>query len=149
MQETYWQMKVRHQREVDALPIVSATKLEDLKANMRDLGLEAKEYEQLYRFGHLGSYYKREHVNNIFKTFERHEEEMKEAMKDEEFMIGAFKSELSDHEYGVSYDDTEAIRALGFTREDINNNAMLSKCLEIAKKDYMKSYDDWWDGFYE
>lgn len=54
-------------------------------------------------------------------------------MKIYDFAKNAFKSELANHEYCYTMDPYDAINALEYTSDEINNNPLLHKALNAAK----------------
>lgn len=140
MKETYKQMKERHQKEVNALPIMFAFSDEQFKEGMRKLGLEPTDYDKIYSLG-AGGYYRREDSDMIHDCFKRHNQEMKEAMQDEEFATGAFRYELANHEYCITMDSSDAIHAVGLSMEEVQNSEMLSRALANAEREYLSACD--------
>lgn len=61
-------------------------------------------------------------------------------MKIYDFAKSAFKSELANHEYCYTMDPYDAINALGYTLNKINNEPLLSKALNAAKKELLDEY---------
>lgn len=61
---------------------------------------------------------------------DRLDSEMKEALQDREFLIEAIEYELSNHEYGYTYNHEPALRALGISL----NNDMCRECFDVARK---------------
>ena len=56
------------------------------------------------------------------------------------FAKSAFKSELSNHEYCYTMDPYDAINALGYTSNKINNDPLLSEALKAAKRELLDEY---------
>lgn len=65
-------------------------------------------------------------------------EQLKEGMESIglNFAKSAFKSELANHEYCYTMDPYDAINALGYTSDEINNDPLLHKALKEAKKNF-------------
>lgn len=103
MNETYLELKARHQKEIDALPLMFAFSKKQLEEGCAKLGVKEPEKE-LYRLGTTGGFYRRTDSKMIFDTFARHEKEMTEAMKDEAFAVGAFDYEAGNHEFMINMD---------------------------------------------
>lgn len=140
MKETYKQMKERHEKEVNDLPIMFAFSDEQFKEGMRKLGLEQTDYDKIYSLG-AGGYYRREDSDMIHDCFKRHNQEMKEAMKDERFATSAFRYELANYEYCFTMDPLDAVRAVGLSMKEVQNSEMLSRALENAKREYLSACD--------
>lgn len=60
---------------------------------------------------------------------------------DDEEVKKAFKYELSNHEYCITYDLSDALNALGITEEKIQKDARLKKLLKEAVKEYLESVE--------
>ena len=65
---------------------------------------------------------------------------MSQNMKIYDFAKSAFKSELANHEYCYTMDPYDAINALGYTSDEINNDPLLHKALKTAKKELLDEY---------
>ena len=63
--------------------------------------------------------------------------EQVEAMKDDAFLTEAIRSELSNHEYIYTSDNTDALRALGLTQKDLETER-IGKCYTAAREEYMQ-----------
>ena len=48
--------------------------------------------------------------------------------------------EIANHEYCYTMDPYDAINALGYTSDEINNDPLLSKALKAAKKELLDEY---------
>lgn len=76
---------------------------------------------------------------------QRTEKEMQEAIDNDKtgegFIKEMFKYELANHEYCITYELDDTLDALGLTIEEINNNQALKHGLELARKEYLKSYE--------
>lgn len=76
----------------------------------------------------------------ITKNLKKQRKEFEENMKIYDFAKSAFKSELANHEYCYTMDPYDAINALGYTSNKINNEPLLSKALNAAKKELLDEY---------
>ena len=68
-----------------------------------------------------------EKLNNLLLN---HEERMNNFLKEDCNMIDALAYELGNHEYTYTWDDSDALRALGLDRE----NEQVARCLKAAKE---------------
>lgn len=112
--ETYTEMKNRHQKEVNALPIFCAFSKKQFEEGCAKLGVTDASAE-LFSLGHTGGYYRKTDSKLIWGTFERHSDEMDEAMKDETFAVEAFAYEAGNHEYHINMDpDFDMANCFGY-----------------------------------
>jgi hypothetical protein len=72
---------------------------------------------------------------------ERHGQELKTAMEDKSFAVGAFRYELNNHEYCVTHDNSDALSALGLTDADLEGNKTLKSAFGAALKQYWSDYE--------
>ena len=79
--ETYQELKARHEKEVNALPLGFAFSEEQFEEMKLKLGV--KENSELYRLGNTGGFYRKVDSELIHDTFKRHAEERKNAKKAE------------------------------------------------------------------
>lgn len=131
---TYKVMKEQHQKEVNNFPMFFAFDNKQFAEGMKTLGLEASETDKLYSLNG-GGYYKKTDAEKLHNMFARHDEKMKQAMNDSEFVYDMFYYELSNHEYTYTYDITQTIDSLGLTMDEINNNPILLNGLQKACND--------------
>lgn len=76
--ETYQELKARHEKEVNALPLGFAFSEEQFEEMKLKLGV--KENSELYRLGNTGGFYRKVDSELIHDTFKRHAEERKNAI---------------------------------------------------------------------
>jgi len=135
---TYKQLKNKHQKEFSDFPILFAFSNEQFENGMKELGLNSNDTDKIYGLNGTGGYYRRSDADTLHNMFDRHEREMKEAIEadttGEGFIFDMFDYELANHEYGYTGSITDTLDALGLTIKDINNNPLLVKGLEKARK---------------
>ena len=108
---------------------------------MKSLGLDPSETDKLYKAGGTGGFYRKTDAERLFKMFDNHRQEMKEAREtDDQFLFDMFNYELGNHEYVITYDVEDTLDALGLTVEEVNNNPRLLKALNKA----CKSQQNWY-----
>ena len=76
--ETYQELKARHEKEVNALPLGFAFSEEQFEEMKLKLGV--KENSELYRLGNTGGFYRKVDSELIHNTFKRHVEERRNAI---------------------------------------------------------------------
>lgn len=127
----YETMKEQHQKEVNDFPMFFAFSEKQFNEGMKKFGFDPSETNRIYSLNG-GGYYKKTDAERLHNMFNRHDEEMKKAMSDKTFVYDMFYYELGNHEYGYTRDITDTLDALGLTTEEVNNNNLLSNCLQKA-----------------
>lgn len=143
----YRQMKERHQEESNALPIKFAFNKEQLESGMRELGLEPTDTKKVVSIGYGGFCLKTD-LDMIRNTYKRHKAEQDAAVLADPdgtgFVKDMFKEELRNHEYTYTLDPTDAVEALGYDMEQVDNSPKLSNALEMACRELRAAEDfDW------
>lgn len=69
--------------------------------------------------------------------------EDEQLLKDDDYVFSMFKYELSNHEYCVTYDATDAIEACGLKPEEVYKDKRLTKIFQKAKDDYLDNVIGW------
>lgn len=132
--ENYLEMKRRHEKEVNSFPMMFAFNNEQFKEGMEKLGLKENETDKIYSIGG-GGYIRRSDSKSLSELMNKHDREFDEAVKEsDDFIFEMFDYELSNHEYCVTYDVSDTLRALGFTHEEVKANSRLSEGLKKAIK---------------
>lgn len=135
---TYLQLKEKHQNEVNSFPMVFAFNNKQFEEGMRKLGLKLTDTDKVYKLSGTGGFYRKTDAKALHDMLERHAKEMDEAVKNDKtgegFIFDMFNYELANHEYVITYDISDTLAALDLTIEDINNNSLLKKGLEKARK---------------
>ena len=73
--------------------------------------------------------------------FDRHDKEMFEAMKDDEFVLQMFEYELGNHEFCITYNYDDALRACGLKFDELDERML--GLLKTARDNYIKGCDYW------
>lgn len=116
--QAYQDLKDKQMAELNAFPIAYAFNDEQLKEALVKLGVEST-HECVSVFGH-GDIVKKEDAPKLVAMFKRHDKEMLEALKDEEFAEGAFLYEMDNHEYAINWDgDKDVLACFGLTFEKL------------------------------
>lgn len=134
----YTEFKERQQAETNALPIYFAFGDRQLKEKAEELGFKTVDemIENVTGIG-AGGFVLKNDLDLILNTFKRHSEEMDEALKDDDFLKEAFEYELGNHEYILTYDVSDALRPLGITYKEYQENERYQNIMEEAVKNYM------------
>lgn len=102
MKETYLELKARHEKESNALPLMFAFSRKQFDDGCRKLGV-TDPAKELYKLGGDG-FYRKSDSKLIWDTWRRHDAEMTEAMKVEEFAVSAYEYEAGNHEFHINLD---------------------------------------------
>lgn len=116
--EQYLALRKRHEEELSAFPVAYAFSDEQLKEALKKLGVESTK-ECCTVFGH-GDIVKKSDARRFIDMFKRHADELREAMKNEDFAEGAFLYEMDNHEYAINYSgDEDVLDCFSMTEEDL------------------------------
>ena len=127
----YCELKSKHEKEFNAFPMFFVFSNSQFDEGMRKMGLDPTATDKIYSIGG-GGYMKKSDSAAFAELIDRLDREMREAMQDDEFLIDAFDYELSNHEYIVTWDTSDAIEALGFTVDEVTNDKRLLSALKVA-----------------
>ena len=143
MKTTYKEFKERQQKETNSLPIYFAFGNAQLQERADELGFESIDdmINNVVGIG-AGGFCKKEDYQDIINTFKKHNEELKENLKNDEFLKSAFRYEMSSHEYIVTYDISDTLRALGITLKEYQKSERMQKLFKEAKEDYLKAMNE-------
>ena len=116
---------------------------EQLTEGLKKFNVAENEINKLVSID-AGGFILKSDVKAFNDMFRRHKAELKTARqidKDKDgtgFIYDMFLSELNNHEYGYTHDETDAIEALGFTFKEINSDKKLLAGLNKAKQDILE-----------
>ena len=129
----YKTMKDQHQQEVNNFPIFFAFSNAQFEEGMNKLGLNSSDTDKIISLGG-GSYLLKTDKPTFKAMFDRHQKEMKEAMKDDQFLYDMFDYELGNHEYCITWDVEPTLDALGLTEEEVENDARMAAIFRKARQ---------------
>jgi len=136
---TYRELKEKHQAEVNAFPLGAAFSNRQFAEMMAGWGFAENDTDKIYSIGG-GCFIKRTDSPAFHEMFKRHGQERRQAMDADKtgdgYIYQMFAGELSDHEYGYTYDFEQAFDALDLTFEEITNDKRLRRGLNKALKKY-------------
>lgn len=122
--ETYQELKKRHHDELNEFQgMFFAFSNEQFSEGMIKIGLNADDTKAIVSIG-MGGYLRKDRKEAFQAMFQRHNEEKKERKKEEKYLFDSLVYELRNHEYCVTYDPTDALDALGYKREDIDEKLL-------------------------
>lgn len=140
----YAELREKYQKEFDKLPMKFAFSDKQFKEAMESLGLTENDTDKIIGIG-AGGFIRKSDLKAYTEMCQRTEKEMQEAIENDKtgegFIKEMFKYELANHEYCITYELDDTLDALGLTIEEINNNQALKHGLELARKEYLKSYE--------
>ncbi|MCP4651544.1 MAG: hypothetical protein GY853_15890 [PVC group bacterium] len=133
---TYSELKNMTQKEVDEFPLRFAFNDEQFQELLNDFGIEMSEVkDKLVSLGYGGGFMRKTDVQSFNDMAIRHEKRLEDAKKDDSFLIDAIEYELGNHEYCITYDETDTVDVLDLDLEDLR----VVKCFQIARKNYLNS----------
>lgn len=142
---SYQQMKLRHQQEVNAFPIKFAFSQAQLEKGLRELGLEPTDTDKVIATPG-GGFIRATDQQAFLALFARQDRERSEAIASDTdgtgFAYEMFRYELANHEYAYTMDDSSTLDALGYEPDEIASNPVLRKALANAKRDYLKEAEE-------
>lgn len=131
----YSELKNKHQKEFDTLPIFFAFNNKQFAEGMEKFGLLKTEMDKIFKIPG-GGFMKKTDINQLKEFFNRSEKEMSDAVKNdttgEGFIFDMFSYELSNHEFLYTGSTEDALDALGLTQEDIDKDPILQNGLELG-----------------
>ena len=136
----YLTLKKKHEKEINKFPLMFAFDEEQLNDGLKKLNTTR---ENLRSIG-AGRCLKSEDVKNWQNLLLKQSKEHKDAYtKNKVYAYEMFKYELGNHEFIITYDETDTLNSLNLTSEDLNKNKELLKQFEKAKEDYLKDAETW------
>lgn len=127
--ETYNQFKKRHSEEMNNFEeIFFAFSNQQFKEGMEKLGLNEKDTQKVYSIGNGGIILK-EKAKEFHAMINRFSNELKENLKNDDFLLDALSYELANHEYCITYDLTDTLDCLELELKDIK-----PEILKLAKQ---------------
>lgn len=143
MLKTYTELKQENQNKINNFPIFYAFNDEQLKQGLEKLNTTI---ENITSIGYGG--FIRKSDKEAFKNmFDDIEQEQKELMKDDDFVIDMFLYEMGNHEYCITYDKEEVLNACDISKIEYKENVRLQKLFNKAHEQYFerieKSKIDW------
>lgn len=140
--EKYEQMKARHQKEVDDLPMYFAFGQNQFDELMKKLDFENEEdfKNNVFTIG-AGSIILKKDKDKVLNTFFEHDKEMLKAFENDDFLQSAFEFELANHEYIITFDISDTLRALGIKYKEYQESERLQKIAKKAIEVYKKEME--------
>ena len=139
--DEYLELKKRHQKEFEEIPIAYAFNDKQLQEALEKLG--ATKEECVTVFGH-GDIVKRKDVKDLTSMMRRHNNELEQKLKDDvDFAEAAFLYEMDNHEYAINWSaDEDVLAALGIDFEFIRKHG-LQMAYDSARNQHLKHAEEW------
>lgn len=136
MKETYYQMKERHRKTIDKLPLKFAFNNKQFREAMESLGLKETDTDKVVSIG-AGGFCTPETAEKLNNICKKQHDELTEAMKDDNFLQDAFEYELGNHEYIITWDVTYVLLALNIKPKEYIKNDRYIRIMKKAKENYL------------
>ena len=135
----YLELKKKQEELFNSFPMMFAFSDSQFKEGMKKLGLKEEDTDKVVSIGG-GGYIRKSHINDFNNLINTLDKELKQLIKeDDKFVYQMFLYELGNHEYCLTYDYEDTLRACGLTYEDIEKDERLKRILLTAQDDYLKS----------
>jgi hypothetical protein len=138
--EKYVEMKERHQKLIDELPLKFAFSNEQFKNAMEELGLTENDTDKVVGIGG-GGFCLPETAEKLVNYYKQFNEEEEKAFKNDDFLQSAFEYELANHEYIITYDLYDTLVALNINVKEYQENERYQKIMDKAIKNYEKDME--------
>lgn len=139
----YDELKKRQEEEINQIPIIVAFSYNELKEGMQKIGLTEK--EKMVNIGNA-VYLKEGDIEKYRSMIKRFDKELAEAINNKntgiEFTKDMFFSQLKNNEYGYTRNLEYTLKAVGYTKEEIDKNGILKQGLELALEEYKKAEEE-------
>lgn len=131
----YEEIREKHQKEVNEFPIGFAFSDQQFEEQMKKLGLEPNQTNEVVSIGG-GGFIKKTGIENFEAMFKKHSDEIKEEIaKDktgEGFIKEMFQFELANYEFDYTHELEPTLEALNLTKKQIRENKALKNGLLLA-----------------
>ena len=140
--QAYLDLKKKQEKEFSEFPIAYAFNGKQLEEALEKLG--AKDVSECTTVFNHGDIVKKENAPKLIALFERHNVEMHEALKDEDFAEGAFLYEMNNHEYAINWDgDDDVLGCFALSFEKLKEMG-LEDAYRRARKEHMRlAHEEW------
>lgn len=137
----YSELKKKQQEEINNFNFGFAFDNKQFKDMMNKWGLDENDTDKIVRV-FSGTYILKSDKTKLDSLLKRHNDELKKAMQDDEFLQSAFEYEMSNQEYIITYNDVDIISALGLSLKDFENDKRLLENYKIAKDNYIEAMNE-------
>lgn len=129
----YREYKKLWEKEINAFPMMFAFSKKQFAEGLQKLAVSVEEVISIGAGGFI-----RLSDKEAFETLvDSLDEKLKTSLEDDEFVFQMFEYELGNHEYCISGNNEEVLRACGLGIESLNDER-LNKLYKQAKKSYLR-----------
>lgn len=132
---TYYELRTRQQKEVNALPVGVAFSDKQFAEMMAKWGLTENDTDKIVSVG-AGCFMRKSDKQMFYDMCDRHDKELDEAIAGDPtgdgFIYQMFDFELGNHEYAYTCDLEDTLNALGLTEADIEADERFKHGLALA-----------------
>ena len=138
--QAYVELIEKHREELNAFPVAYAFNKKQLEEALVKLGAKKEECVTVFEHGDI---MKKEDAPKFLAMLKRHTDEVKAAMRDEDFAEGAFLYEMDNHEYAINWDgDDDVLRCFGMDFDDLEELGLMG-AYRRARNAHMKHAEEW------
>lgn len=126
--KNYNELKKQHHDELNAFEgIFFAFDNKQFAEGMAKVGLSPEDTKQIFSMG-AGGYMLKTRAKAWSEMIKRQKAEMKELRKNKKELLNSIVYELKNHEYCITYDVTDALRALNLQKSDVPKDILKKAC---------------------
>ena len=141
MRQAYLNLIEKQREELNNFPIAYAFSKEQLKEALEKLG--AKNVTECCTYSNMGDIMKKEDAPRYKEMLERHTDELRTAMMNEDFAEAAFLYEMDNHEYAINWDgDADVLSSLCMNKK-ILKELGLENAYKRARRQHMINAQEW------
>ena len=143
---SYKEMRERHQKEFNELPLGFAFDEAGFERMMKKWGLKPTDTDKILRIP-CGGFIRKEDEKHIDEVLKRQDREMKEAIAADKdgsgFIFEMFRYELLNHEYGYVYYEAveQTLDCLGYSEDDLEKDERLENGFKLACRSIKQEID--------
>lgn len=128
----YTELKQKHKKEIaDFKGIIYAFSNKQLENGLNSLGLTIADKYSLVSLG-FGGFILKTRIKKYAAMIRSHKIEMDSLFDNPESLLEALVYELENHEYCITFDESDALCALGLDLTDMRVQAVLPRARKIA-----------------
>ncbi len=139
----YSELKARQEVEVNNFPFMFAFNNDQFKKGMEKLGLSENDTKKIYAIGG-GGYVKKTDMQSMIDMYDSFEKELNNAIEEDttgdNFIYDMFYYELNNHEYCITQNIEDTLKALGISVKRVTNDPRMLKAMKKACSDTNKWY---------
>ena len=131
---TYSALKAKHRDELNQFEgVFFAFSNEQFAEGMEKIGLAKTDTDKIYQLPG-GGFILKTRTKAFGDMFKRHDAEMKAFRKEQKNLFDSLVYELRNHEYCITYDESDALNALGISRDEVDQALLKKACKEALEE---------------